>query len=81
MLFLQHKLSDYSFEWHCNCKIGKTDFQTNKLWKAAREVINQEKVVSECLKYILCWDGKSINNTADGDGTKYTWDDDMVNHL
>jgi hypothetical protein len=47
MLFLEHKLSDYSFEWHC--KIGKTDFQTNKLWKAARAVINQEKVGSEHL--------------------------------
>ena len=69
-LFLEHKLSDYSFEWHC--KIGKTNVQTNKLWKAARAVINQDKVGSECIKDILSRDGKAINNTADGDGTKYT---------
>ncbi|KAL7484517.1 hypothetical protein ACHAW6_010147, partial [Cyclotella cf. meneghiniana] len=71
-----HKLSDYSLEWHC--KIGKTDLQTNKLWKASRAVINQVQVGYECLKYILSLDGESINNTADGDGTKYTRDEDML---
>jgi hypothetical protein len=31
------------------------------------------------MKYLLSIDGKALSTTADKDGTKYTWEEDMLN--
>jgi hypothetical protein len=46
----------------------------------ARAIISKGKSVGCAqLKYILSINGMTLSTTADADGTKYTWEEDMLN--
>ncbi len=81
----EHKHSDYEFKWNCKFKNKETEtekdeFVTDRPWKAARAIISKGKSVGCArLKYLLSIDGKALSTTADADGTKYTWEEDMLN--
>ena len=75
----EHKYSDYQFEWQH--KYTKTEFSTDKIWKAGRAVIKSKKSGWQRLKFIFDKNGKAALSTADHDGTKLTREDDMENRV
>jgi hypothetical protein len=83
----EHKHSDYEFKWHCKFKNNemeteKDEFVTDRPWKVAWAIISKGKSVGCAqLKYLLSIDGKALSTTADADGTKYTQEEDMSNHV
>ncbi len=91
---IEHKYSDYDFEWHTKIKKEKEGrakeeeeeeeedvFVTDKPWKAARYIISKGSAGSKRLKYLLSLSGKALVSTADGDGTKYARAEDMTNRV
>jgi hypothetical protein len=75
----EHKHSDYQFEWQH--KYTKTEFSTDKIWKAGRAVIKSKKSRWQRSQLILDKNGKAAVSTADHDGTKFTREEDMENHV
>jgi hypothetical protein len=82
-----HEHSDYEFEWHCKFKnmemeTEKDEFVTDRPWKAAPAIISNGKSVGCArLKYLLSINGKVLSTTANADGTKHTWEEDMSNRV
>jgi hypothetical protein len=75
----EHKHSDYQFEW--KHKYTKTEFSTDKIWKAERAVIKSKKSGWQRIKFIFDKNGKATAGTADHDGTKLTREKDMENRV
>jgi hypothetical protein len=73
---IEHKYSDYDFEWHTKIKKEKEGRAKDKPWKAARYIVSKGSAGS--LKYLS---GKALVSTADGDGTKYAKAEDMTNRV
>ncbi len=75
----EHKHSDYQFEWQH--KYTKTEFSTDKIWKAGRAVIKSKKSGWQRIQFILDKNGKATVSTADHDGTKFIREEDMENRV
>jgi hypothetical protein len=75
----EHKHSDYQFEWQH--KYTKTEFSTDKIWKAGRAVIKSKKSGWQRIQFILDKNGKATVSTADHDGTKFAREEDMENRV
>lgn len=72
-----HKHSGYNFTWHR--KVGKTAFQRDRLYKAARVIINKKSPGYERLTLIMNYGEKS---TSSSDGhSKYPRGVDMVKRV
>jgi hypothetical protein len=60
----------------------KDEFVTDRPWKAARAIISKGKSVGYAgFKYLLSINGKALSTTANADDTKYTWEEDLSNHV
>ena len=70
---IEHKYSDYDFEWHTKIKKKKEGrakeeeeeeeedvFVTYKPWKAARYIVSKGSAGSKRLKYLLSLSGKAL---------------------
>jgi hypothetical protein len=75
----EHKHFDYQFKWQH--KYTKTEFSTDKIWKAGRAVIKSKKSGWQRIQFILDKNGKAAVSTADHDGTKFTREEDMENRV
>ncbi len=90
MFILEHKYSDYDFEWHTKInreKEGRAKeeeeeendvFVTDKPWKAARYIISKRSMGSTRLKHLLSLGGKALVSTANADGAKYVREEDSM---
>jgi hypothetical protein len=75
----EHKHSDYQFEWQH--KYTKTEFSTDKIWKAGRAVTKSKKSGWQRIQFILDKNSKATVSTADHDGTKFTREEDTENRV
>jgi hypothetical protein len=75
----EHKHSDYHFEWRH--RYTKTEFSTDKIWKARKAVIKSKKSGWQRIQFILDMNGKAAVSTADHDGTKFTREEDTENRV
>ncbi len=76
---IEHTHSKYEIEWHC--RFGTDKFQTDRLWKAGRAIISSHIDGYERLSHLLAADGKALASTPNHNGTKYTWEKDMVKRV
>lgn len=58
--------------------MGKDEFVTDKLWKAARAIIDKDLPGTARLKHILKISSKPVHPEADGHGPKLARAEDMV---
>ena len=77
---IEHKYSDYSWDWHC--KFGKRgQFQTDKLWKVARAIMSQNLMGAIRLKHIFKLYNIDAGPNSDGAVQKYKREEDMLNRV
>ena len=72
-----HKFSGYEFMWHR--KPGKTDFQRDRLYKAARQIIAEQRDGYARLKRIMAFGRKAVS--ADDANAVYAQEEDMLNRV
>ena len=76
-LLSEHQHYDYSCDWHY--KFGKNnDFVTDKMWKDARAISKEILPGFARLLHILKLSKMAAGPYADGDGPKYTRQEDML---